>query len=269
METLILTLKKEIDIKLEADVITPDNFAGKSLEAIKALSVWQGPNALPLGDFFEVEGKSGNSAEETFIRIKGDASRIKQIGAGMSAGRIEIEGPVGMRVGAGMKGGELLVLGNADSWAGMEMEGGLLHIKGNAGDHVGCAYRGSWHGMKGGRILIEGSARHQLGGGMDGGEILVGGSVQHFCGIRQNGGLIVVKGGAFRGVGVEMKGGTILICGKIERFSPGFEAAGKETGLSFGELEYAGEFKKFLGDYAISKRAKGVLYANAAKNPKL
>lgn len=269
MEELILTLKKEIDIKIEADVITPDNFAGKTVEEIKNLSVWQGPNSVPLSEFFEVEGKTGTTAEETLIRIIGEAYRVKQIGAEMSAGRIEIEGSVGMRVGAGMKGGELVVFGDADSWAGMEMEGGLLHIKGNAEDHVGCAYRGSWHGMKGGRIVIDGSARHQLGGGLDGGEILVGGSVQHFCGIHQNGGLIAVKGGAYRGVGVEMKGGTIVICGKIERFSPGFESTGMESGLSFGELEYEGEFKKFTGDYAISKRAKGVLYVGASANPEL
>ncbi|AKB34887.1 Formylmethanofuran dehydrogenase (molybdenum) subunit C [Methanosarcina siciliae C2J] len=223
MEEVTLIPKKAIDIKLEADVITPDSFAGKTSEEIGMLSVWQGPTTYPLSDFFEVTGNAGSSAAETLIRIKGDAMRIKRIGEGMSAGKIEIEGSAGMHVGTGMKGGEIVVYGDADSWAGMEMLGGLLHIKGNAGDHVGCAYRGKWHGMKGGCIIIEGSARHQLGGGMDGGEILVEGNVEGFCGIRQNGGLIVVKGGALRTVGVEMAGGTIVVGGKIQRFSPGFE----------------------------------------------
>ena len=269
MEEVILIPKGTIGIKLEADVITPDSFAGKSAEEIGNLPVWQGPKTYPLTDFFEVIGSGGKSAEDTLIRIKGDTFRIKRIGEGMSAGKIEIEGSAGMHVGTGMKGGKILVYGDADSWAGMEMTGGLLHIKGNAGDHVGCAYRGKWHGMKGGRIVIEGSARHQLGGGMDGGEILVDGNVESFCGIRQNGGLIVVKGRALRGVGAEMAGGTIVIGGKIERFSPGFEYASMENRVTSGDVELIGEFKKFIGDYAISKRAKGVLYVVADANPEL
>ncbi|MDI9395938.1 MAG: formylmethanofuran dehydrogenase subunit C [Euryarchaeota archaeon] len=269
MEEVTLIPIKEIDIKLEADLITPDSFAGKSAEEIGKLSIWQGPKTYPLSDFFEVIGSAGSSAAETLIRIKGDAMRVKRIGEGMSAGKIEIEGSAGMHVGSGMKGGEIVVNGDADSWAGMEMLGGLLHIKGNAVDHVGCAYRGKWHGMKGGRIVIEGSARHQLGGGMDGGEILVEGNVESFCGIRQNGGVIVVNGSALRGVGAEMAGGTIVIGGKIERFSPGFEYLSMENKVTLGEVELIGEFKKFTGDYAISKRAKGALYVSADANPDL
>jgi len=269
MEEVTLIPKGKIDIKLEADVITPDSFAGKSAGEIGTLSVWQGPKTYPLSDFFEVIGNGGSSAAETLIRIKGDAMRVKRIGEGMSAGKIEIEGSAGMHVGTGMKGGEIVVYGDVDSWAGMEMLGGLLHIKGNAGDHVGCAYRGKWHGMKGGRIVIEGSARHNLGGGMDGGEILVDGNVEGFCGIRQNGGLIVVKGGALRGVGAEMAGGTIVVGGKIQRFAPGFEFVSMENKVTSGEVELIGEFKKFTGDYAISKRAKGALYVSADANPEL
>lgn len=269
MAEVMLIPKRKIDIKLEADVITPDFFAGKNAEEIGNLTVWQGPKTHPLSKFFDVIGNGGISAAETLIRIKGDAIRVKRIGEGMSAGKIEIEGSAGMHVGTEMKGGEILVFGDADSWAGMEMTGGLLHIKGDAGDHVGCAYRGKWHGMKGGRIVIEGSARHQLGGGMDGGEILVEGNVEGFCGIRQNGGLIVVKGRALRGVGAEMAGGTIFIGGKIDRFSPGFEYVSMENRATLGEIELIGEFKKFTGDYAISKRAKGLLYVGADANPEL
>jgi len=269
MEEVVLIPKRKIDIKLEVDVITPDSFAGKNAVEIGNLSIWQGPKTYPISEFFEVLGNGGISAAQTLIRIKGDAIRIKRIGEGMTAGKIEIEGSAGMHVGTGMKGGEIIVFGDADSWAGMEMTGGLLYIKGNAGDHVGCAYRGKWHGMKGGRIVIEGSARHQLGGGMDGGEILVEGNVEGFCGIRQNGGLIVIKGRALRGVGAEMAGGTIVIGGKIERFSPGFEYVSMENKVTSGEIELLGEFKKFTGDYAISKRAKGTLYVAADANPEL
>ncbi|HNW37418.1 MAG TPA: formylmethanofuran dehydrogenase subunit C, partial [Methanosarcina vacuolata] len=116
---VMLIPKKEIDIKLEADVITPDAFAGKSAEEIGNLAIWQGPKTYPLSEFFEVIGNGGSSAAETLIRIKGDAIRVKRIGEGMSAGKIEIEGSAGMHVGTGMKGGEIIVYGDADSWAGM------------------------------------------------------------------------------------------------------------------------------------------------------
>ena len=260
MTEVILIPKRNVDIKLEADIINPDSFVGKSAEEIGNLSIWQGPRTYPLSEFFEVKGNGGISEAETLIRIKGDVTRVKRIGAGMSAGKIEIEGSVGMHLGTGMKGGKIFVSGDTDSWPAMEMAGGLIHIKGNAGDHVGCAYRGKWHGMSGGRIVIEGSARHQVGGGMGGGEIFVGGNVEGFCGIRQNGGIIIVKGQALRGVGAEMTAGTIVIGGKIERFLPGFEFIGIEEGLIIGGVELKGKFKKFIGDYAISTRPKGALY---------
>ena len=131
----------------------PDIFAGKKKEEIEGLLVWQGPVQLPLSEFFDVD-VSGIEAqpEETSILIEGDVSRVKRIGQGMKAGRIEIHGSAGMHLGAEMAGGSILVQGDAGSWAGMEMKGGLLHIPGNAGDHVGSAYRGSWRGMTGGEI---------------------------------------------------------------------------------------------------------------------
>ncbi len=113
MEEVVLIPKKKIDIKVEADIITPDSFAGKNAGEIGNLSVWQGPKTYPLSDFFEVIGNGGSSAAETLIRIKGDAIRVKRVGEGMSAGKIEIEGSAGMHVGTGMKGGEILVFGDA------------------------------------------------------------------------------------------------------------------------------------------------------------
>jgi len=194
-----------------------------------------------------VEGDAGASAEDTSIVIKGDSARVKRIGEKMTAGKITVEGSVSMHVGSQMIGGEILVKGDADSWAGMEMVGGLLHIEGNANDHVGCAYRGKWIGMSGGRIVIDGNANNNLGGGISGGEIIVGGNVGHYTGIRQNGGLI----------------------GTIERFSPGFEYVTNESDLKFDDIECPGEFMKFLGDNAITKRPKGTLYVNQDANMNL
>lgn len=52
---IILTPTKKPDISIEADVISPDYFAGKTIDEIKSLEVWQGPIKLPLSDFFDVK----------------------------------------------------------------------------------------------------------------------------------------------------------------------------------------------------------------------
>ncbi len=261
MNEVILRPKGSIDIMVEAEVINPDIFAGKTNGEIEQLIVWQGAKQFPLSEFFDVDGSAG-AAADTKIIIEGDVPRVKHIGHGMKAGEIVVDGSAGMHVGSEMIGGSILVKGDAGSWAGMEMKGGTLHITGNTGDHVGCAYRGSWRGMNGGKIIIDGSAKSQLGGGMSGGEIHVGGNVENFAGIRMNSGIIVVKGDAIRGVGAQMGGGTFVVYGKIKQFSPGFEYAGTEKNPKVGETVLSGEFSKFTGDFAVSKNPKGVLYAS-------
>ncbi len=259
MAEITLKPKGQIGIMVEADVINPDIFAGKSRDEIEQLLVWQGPAQIPLSRFFDVD-ICGEGSADTAIIIDGDVSRVKHIGHGMKTGKIEVHGSAGMHIGSEMAGGSILVSGSAGSWAGMEMKGGLLHIMGDAGDHVGCAYRGSWRGMSGGKIVVDGSAKSQLGGGMAGGEIIVKGDVENFCGIRQSGGLILIKGNAVRGVGAEMNGGIIAVCGDIRQFTPGFVETGAEDNPKLGENQLEGKFTKFAGDYAISKNPKGVLY---------
>jgi len=261
---ITLKPKGRIGITVEAEAIRPDIFYGKNRMEIENLIVWQGPERMPLGDFFDIDVLGNGPFEETSIIIQGDVSRVKRIGQGMKTGKIEIWGSAGMHVGAEMTGGSILVRGDVGSWAGMEMKGGLLHILGNAGDHVGSAYRGSWRGMSGGRIVIEGNARSQLGGGLTGGEIAVAGNVENFAGIRQSGGLILVKGDAIRGAGAEMIGGTIAVCGMIKQFPPGFIETGREENPKLGETRAEGRFVKFSGDYAISKNPKGSLYVKEA-----
>jgi formylmethanofuran dehydrogenase subunit C len=260
MAEIILTPRGQIGIMVEAESICPDVFRAKDKDEIERLTVWQGPQKLPLAEFFEVQVQGDESPEETRIVIDGDVSRIKRIGQGMKSGTIKIKGSAGMHLGAEMSGGNITVIGNAGSWAGMEMKGGTLHIHGNAEDHVGSAYRGSWQGMTGGRIVIEGDARSQLGGGMAGGQIIVQGNVENFCGIRQSGGTIIVKGSAVRGAGAEMNGGTIAVEGAIRQMCPGFVVKGREENPKLGEIELQGGFARFSGDYALSKNPKGTLF---------
>jgi formylmethanofuran dehydrogenase subunit C len=264
MEKILLKPKGEIGIMIEAEVINPDIFAGRSQKDIGQLLVWQGPAKLPISEFFDIEITATEGSEETSIIISGDVTRVKHVGHGMKTGKIEINGSAGMHVGSEMVGGSILVKGNVGSWAGMEMKGGQIRVSGNAADHVGCAYRGSWRGMSGGKIEIDGNSGSQLGGGLTGGEIIVSGNVENFCGIRQTGGLILIKGRAIRGVGAEMSGGTIAVCSEIMQFTPGFVQTGTESNPKLGEHQLEGIFEKFAGDYAVSKNPKGILYASGS-----
>ncbi|WP_292461015.1 formylmethanofuran dehydrogenase subunit C [Methanothermococcus sp.] len=260
MNTITLVSKNNIDMPIEADVISPDVFANKSIDEIKSLLAWQGNTRVPLSEFFDITGAP--SKEPTTIVINGDVSKVKYIGSKMSSGKIIINGNVGMQLGHEMEGGEITVNGDAGNFVGNEMKGGKIHIKGNAGDYIGCAYRGDWKGMRGGTIIIEGNAGNNIGGGALKGEIIIKGNVGSFCGINLRGGKIIVGGGAERNVGAEMVKGDIIICGTIDKFHPGFELVeevdGKELGLD-------GTFLKFMGDNAM-KKPKGVLYASKEHN---
>jgi formylmethanofuran dehydrogenase subunit C len=264
MGTITLIPKNNIGMPIEADVISPDVFADKTIEEIESLLVWQGNTRAQLSEFFEIKGEDVPSKEPTII-IDGDVSKVKYIGSKMSSGKIIINGNVGLQLGSEMKGGEIVVNGNADSWVGSEMKGGKIHVKGNAGDYIGNAYRGDWRGMKGGTIIIEGNAGNNIGGGSIKGEIIIKGNVGQFCGINLRGGKIIVGGGAERNVGAEMIKGEIIICGQIDKFHPGFELVEEVDG---NELGLEGTFLKFIGDYSM-KKPKGILYVSKENNKKL
>src|ERR687885_2746507 len=125
--TLTLTLREEPVVPLEAEVVSPDRLAGARREEIEALPVWHGNERARVGDFFAVSGAGDD------VRVEGDLSRVKLVGAGMTAGRLTVAGDVGMHVGAGMRGGELHVEGDAGDWAGAGMRGGALVVRGSAG----------------------------------------------------------------------------------------------------------------------------------------
>ena len=141
MSTVLLTLHTQPKVPLEAEVISTTSLSGLSQSGIEHLRVMHGNEKACVGDFFKVTGK-GNSQ----IHLEGDLSNIKMIGAGMSDGKITIDGDVGMHLGVGMSGGEIIVNGNAGDWVGPEMSGGCITIKKNAGHMVGAAYRWSYSG---------------------------------------------------------------------------------------------------------------------------
>jgi formylmethanofuran dehydrogenase subunit C len=215
---LRLTYHGETKIPVEAECITPDNLAGKSPDEIARLPVQHGNTALPLGEFFRVEGDAGDGE----VLLEGDCSRVKLIGAEMRSGRITIRGHAGMHLGAEMRGGEIVVHGNAADWVGAEMRGGRIRVHGNAGHLVGAAYRGSRLGMRGGVILVDGMVGNEIGGTMRRGLIAVGGDTGDFAGVGLIAGSVFVFGQPGIRTGAGMKRGTIAVFGEAPQLLPTF-----------------------------------------------
>jgi formylmethanofuran dehydrogenase subunit C len=215
---LRLTYQSDTTIPVEAECITPDNLAGKSLAEIAALPVQHGNAAVPLGEFFQVEGDAGDRD----ILVEGDCSRVKLIGADMASGRITVRGNVGMHLGAEMTGGEIVVHGRAGDWVGAEMRGGRIHVHGDAGHLVGAAYRGGRFGMRGGAILIDGKAGNEIGGTMRRGLIAVGGDVGDFAGVSLIAGTVLLFGQPGVRLGAGMKRGSVVLFGAEPALLPTF-----------------------------------------------
>lgn len=205
MSVTQLKLYTKPEVPLEAEMISPTVFASLSQSGIEHLNVMHGNVKCNLGDFFKVTGKG--AAE---IRIEGDLSNVKLIGAGMTEGKLILEGDVGMHLGAGMSGGEIEVMGSAGDWVGPEMSGGRITIKKNAGHMVGSAFRGQSTGITGGEIFIYGSAKNEIGSAMRRGLIVVGGDAGDFTGVNMLAGSIIVLGELGIRTGAGMKRGTIV-----------------------------------------------------------
>jgi formylmethanofuran dehydrogenase subunit C len=259
MKEITLTPKEQPRAGLEAEVITPDVFAGKEIKDIKALEIFYGNRKGKLGDFFKVSGSKVDNAEDLRIVINGDVSRTKRIGEAMTAGEIIIRGNVDMYVGARMNGGKIIVEGNANSFAAQQMRGGELVVRGNCKDCLGSAYRGDWKGMKGGVITVEGDAGSEIGEFMSGGKIIVKGNAGAFAGVHMKGGLVVVEGNASGRVGAQMIGGNIVVKNTLDSLLPGFKFEAEEKNVKINEEEFKGTFLKYSGDHA-EQNAKGVLY---------
>ncbi|MFW9988573.1 MAG: formylmethanofuran dehydrogenase subunit C [Candidatus Odinarchaeota archaeon] len=259
MVEIKLKLKEEPEFPLEADVITPDQFAGKSAAQIKKLIVFHGNEERTLGEFFDV---TGNKSEVNDIKIiiDGDLSNVKHIGEKMTGGEIIVNGNVGMHVGSKMSGGKILVNGNADDWAGAMLNGGELEITGNAGNYVGAAYRGYWKGMQNGVIKVKGKIGNEALSWVNGSKpgkrfpTLICGGAGSFLGIHSHGGTIIVEGDCDRCIGADQVRGTIVVKGKINRILPSFKKIGnvKEIELMNGE-KIKGNFIEYSGDHSVEK----------------
>lgn len=213
---IILKLKEQPSLPVEAENIIPENFKDKSLEEIYSIPLLLGNQKKKIEDFFRVEiinqddeNKEADNSVKVFLN--GDLSRFKYLGQGMTEGEIEIEGSVGFHAGALMKNGSLVIKGDAGDWLGTHMAGGRITVLGSAGHFIGSGYRGKTEGMTGGTILIKENAGRMVGARMRGGLIAVGGDCEDELGYKMLEGTIVVAGNSGMGIGANMKKGTIIL----------------------------------------------------------
>jgi formylmethanofuran dehydrogenase subunit C len=166
---------------------------------IERLELRHGNRPAALGELFAASGERGPD-----LRVEGDLTRIVRLGAGMTGGRLTIDGRAGPHVGAGMRDGELIVEGDAGDWAGADMRGGRLVVRGSAGRRLGGAYAGARAGMRGGEILVHGDVGEEAGAGLRRGLIAVAGRTGDAAGLSALAGTIVAFGavGAHPGAGM-------------------------------------------------------------------
>jgi formylmethanofuran dehydrogenase subunit C len=264
-----LTLKAPPPVRLAMEGLLPERLAGLGAAEIERLPLALGNRKEPLGDWFRLE-----PGEPESLVIAGAGERLDRIGAGMTRGRIIVEGDAGAYLGLGLVGGEIEVAGAAGYGAATDMRDGLIRIAGDAGEEVGAALPGAEGGMRGGTVIIGGKAAARCGYQLRRGLIVVKGDAGAACGGRMSAGTILLGGQAEAYAGAAMRHGSILALGGFARPGPGFLDGGVQelvvmrlfarmlTGLGLAALaKRLGPMQRLLGDQAVG--GKGELLASA------
>jgi formylmethanofuran dehydrogenase subunit C len=261
MGEVILTPKEVFKVLIDAETISPDKFAGKTIDQIKSLRVYEGGRKRALSDLFNIEGDAGSSPQEVSIVINGDVGKVSRIGELMTAGKIIVNGNAGHYLGFRMKGGSIEVKGNVRMWLGAEMAGGQIEVYGSAQDYVGACLIGKRgkKGMKGGTIIIHGNAGSEIGFSMGGGTIIVDGNAGSLPGVGMMGGTILIKGGCIGKAGARMTGGRIIICGDPGDILPSFYIDEVRPNIKVAGVTYQGPFYTFIGDVLADVKCLGRL----------
>ncbi|HSC99584.1 MAG TPA: formylmethanofuran dehydrogenase subunit C [Casimicrobiaceae bacterium] len=203
---LTMTLRSPAPAPVDMSPLTPDALAGMRWAEIEALSLCAGTKTVRVAELFDVEGDGTAN-----VVIRSSSPHLVRVGAGMTRGRITVEGEVGMYAGAEMRGGTLMISGDAGALAGCAMHDGLLHIRGSVGDFAAAALPGARRGMDGGTMIVEGDAGDRLGDRMRRGLLLIAGDAGDYCGARMLAGTIVVRGTVGAGAGAGMQRGTLMV----------------------------------------------------------
>jgi formylmethanofuran dehydrogenase subunit C len=267
--TLTLVLRDRPAARLRAAALSPERLAGRSAAEVTALGVRCGRETLPVGDLFDVSG----TPEADELVLAGDLRRVDAIGAGLSGGRIRVDGPCGDELGADMTGGEIDAAGDVGAWAGAGMAGGLIRIAGDAGHRLGGAHPGARAGMSGGEIIVFGGAGEEAGAGMRRGLVAVAGATGSGAGLRMLAGTVIALGGIGPEAGIGNKRGS-LVSGRPLRPLPSYAFAARyrppalmlqlrrvgELGLTVNEALLRGRWARWSGDRTELRRGEILIF---------
>ncbi|MDQ0467102.1 formylmethanofuran dehydrogenase subunit C [Labrys wisconsinensis] len=204
MSALAFSLREAPPERLDLSPLTPGRLTGLTLPEIERLPVGTTRLGVRVGDVFTVT--AGNAGD---IRLLGGSARLDNVGRGLAAGRITVEGDVGQRLGFAMAGGEIVVTGAAGPFAASGARGGTVRIGGDADERAGGAVHGAMAGLDGATLIIGGRAGPRLGDRMRRGLILVRGAAGDHAGARMIAGTILAPA-VGRHPGIGMRRGTIL-----------------------------------------------------------
>jgi formylmethanofuran dehydrogenase subunit C len=207
-----LLLREAPPLRVDARALLPADLSVLAREEVLRLRLTSGRAGVPVGECFGVLSQAGDDPLPR-LRLEGDLSRFDFIGAGMAAGTLEVDGPVGDCLGMGMAAGELKVQGTARDLAGCAMGGGLLEILGDVGDFAAGALPGEMDGMRGGTLVVHGRAGARLADRLRRGTVVVGGDAGDFLASRMVAGTLALGGRCGAHAGWGMRRGTIVFAG--------------------------------------------------------
>jgi formylmethanofuran dehydrogenase subunit C len=222
VKALIFALRGEPAQRLDLSPLTAQGLAGKSLKEIERIELQTTRIRVTAGEVFRVSG--GDPAN---IHFAGGSKRFDRVGCAMSAGRIVVDGDVGVEAGRLMTGGRLSVRGDAGPFAASGMGGGMLEISGDAGERLGGPLSGEMTGMRGGLAHVRGNAGERAGDRLRRGTILIEGFAGAYAGSRMIAGTLVIGRQAGDLPGYLMGRGTIVLGEEAAMLSPSFVDCGE------------------------------------------
>ena len=252
MKGLIITLKQQVNMRIDMSPLTPNELYAKKLADIRKIKLWSGNKRYLLSSLFDIRGQSRAKC----ITIRNSSSKLDFIGHGMTFGDIKVNGSVGDYLGQNMKGGNIFISGNAGQWVGNCMKDGNIEIKKNVADHLGAALPGERHGLLGGIIHVHGRAGARIGDRMRRGVIVIEGDGGDYCGYRMLAGTIVVLGKVGKYLGFAMQRGSIILNNRPAAMLPTFNDCGNFDfhfmRIIFNELIKMNKKLKFLSTLSLS-----------------
>ena len=141
---------------------------------------------VALGEICAVSGDPDGT-----VRFSGNFRSVARLGAGLTEGRVIVEGDVGDEVGLGMAGGS-------------------IHVRGTAGARAGAAAPEARRGMTGGELVVTGDVGDGAGALMRRGLLAVGGRTGRHTGAGMIAGTVVAVGDLGAAAGLWSKRGSIV-----------------------------------------------------------